>query len=849
MSKQITLITDVLSDDYEVVEVESVLDWIIERFPVKPDGLRIYYEAVADSNEITPHCEADFAKVEECPGPFYVVIFPGAIPIWVVYAAYAILVVSLVAVALMVKKSPAIAAGTNTGSSNNSLSDRQNSARPNERIPDIYGAVISIPDLIALPYKIFLNNVEVEYSYMCIGRGYFAIVAGDILDDATPINQIDGSSVEIYAPFTSPNSGSPQLLVGTAISTPVKDIVRYTSVNGQTLPAPDSNKLTANFYFDGEGVNKITSVGGIDFTQYYHAGDSLQISGSSVQEDPDFGTSHVSLDGTYVINVVTTGYLTLVNPAAVNSNWNLVDHEAALGSGATLDDTTPLWIGPFIIPDHVNEVWFNVVSDALYSQDQNGTYGVTVNMTIGITPLNDDLTPAGTETQTNVSISGTGGIDTGEKGITYQIGATLTGHKQSVRMIRTTNRIVIANGNASDTVKWRDLYGMNPVSLTDFGDVTTVQSVTYATEGALAVKDRKLNMKVIRKIPILSGGSFTSTLYPVTDVSDIISAMALDPLIGARQLNELDLTSIYNYPAQIQSYFGTADCIAFCYTFDDSNTSFEEMVGYAAQASFCTAYRLGNLIKLTNEIKTPAVTMLFNHRNKLPDSETRSIRFGSADDNDGINFKWISPDDGSEQIQYIPIDKSATNPKEIQSVGVRNQNQAWMQAWRAYQKLKYQNTATQFTATQEAQLLGPGDCIMVADNTRTGTYDGEILDGNGLVLTLSQPFNASDAGAGSHTLYIWLQLYDGTTQTLTFTSVDDTHILLSAGTRVPLVISGYQYARATYQIVWDTKPRLGLFYVQTKETQDQFSSVVTASIYDDRYYDHDQDYVIGGIIP
>jgi len=55
-------------------------------------------------------------------------------------------------------------------SPNNSLTNRSNIARVNERIPDIGGEVNSIPDIIMNPYRKFSSNIEEEVSYYCVGR-------------------------------------------------------------------------------------------------------------------------------------------------------------------------------------------------------------------------------------------------------------------------------------------------------------------------------------------------------------------------------------------------------------------------------------------------------------------------------------------------------------------------------------------------------------------------------------------------------------------------------------------------------------------------------------------------------
>jgi len=70
------------------------------------------------------------------------------------------------------------------GSSNNSLSARTNRERPNKRIEDIAGRVNSVPTLIQLPYRKWVDGIEAEYSYMCVSVG-----------DGTPYSPKDGSKL------------------------------------------------------------------------------------------------------------------------------------------------------------------------------------------------------------------------------------------------------------------------------------------------------------------------------------------------------------------------------------------------------------------------------------------------------------------------------------------------------------------------------------------------------------------------------------------------------------------------------------------------------------------------------
>lgn len=854
--KTVELMSNALDlNEFSEHNCESILDFVMEQFPGgMPETLRIYHEHISEVTDVTPRCEADFDAIQALPGPFYVVTYPG-VPI--AYVVYAVIVLLVVAVALSIKpKVPAI--GNNqTQSSNNSLSDRSNQARPNSRIPDIFGTVNSVPDLIAVPYKIFINNIEVEYCYMCIGRGEHAV--SNIQDDTTLISEIDGASVEIYAPFTSPNNTSaPQLRVGTPIQTPVLDVARYTSVNGQTLIAPDANTYySLHWILNGSGNYKVTATeNNVDFTTFFAIGDTVVLA-----FDPLSGGGDIS--GTYTIASSATDHFTLLNPQVTNAVWDTISATTTTsGSNGNVSNPAIPWIGPFIMPKpNATQLFLNVVAEnGMYLQNNNGIYGLTTSYEIEVTPVDSANVPTGATATFTGGVT-SGGASTTSKATTTVIDLPTTG-RCSVRMRRTTVKSTFS-GTTVDEIKWRDMYGVAPVSKAHFGDLTTVQSVTIATEGALSVKDRKLNMLVTRMLPTsesilhLDGTrTYTNTFSGSTatnDMADIACFMALDPRIGGRNVSELDVNGIYHTRDAVATYFGTSDCSSFCYTFDDTTVSFEESLTYVAAATFSTAFRRGNIISFSFEQETEDSLLLFNHRNKIPGSETRTVRFGNADNVDGVNYTWVDPVDESSVIYYIPEDQSAVNPKEITATGVRNINQAYLQAYRAWNKIQFQNTSTEFTGTDEGNILVINDRILVADNTRTGTLDGEIIKQDGLTLTLSQPTDTS--AAGSEQIHIFLQLYDGTVQNLPCTVNPPTAVgarttvTLSTAPRLPLVVGVDTYARTGYMITWDTKPRQQAFLVNEKSDGDNALTVkITAINYDSRYYQNDGDY-IAGLVP
>src|ERR1035437_7040932 len=225
--------------------VEDVREFLVDHFGIWPDTARIYLDHVANNADITPSDEAGIERLGKVHGHFFIVVYPEGIELILIIVA---LVVAAVAIAMVFLFRPTSKKGQNEDSANNQLAGRRNTARPNERIPDIYGELWATFDLLAVPYRTFENNQEIEHCYMCIGRGEYEINASDVRDDITPIDEINGTSVAIYAPFKSPNrlTDVPDIQIGAVINEKVVNLQVFDSVNGQIVRAPNLDTFLGN---------------------------------------------------------------------------------------------------------------------------------------------------------------------------------------------------------------------------------------------------------------------------------------------------------------------------------------------------------------------------------------------------------------------------------------------------------------------------------------------------------------------------------------------------------------------------------------------------------------------------
>ncbi len=937
----------------EIHQVDDLLTFLRSEFGQWPASARIIHQP--DGRVVTPVTPSDIPRLRELPGPFIIEVFPRGPETWIPMLISLAVSAALSIVSMMLAPSPPNQTARNirSESPNNGLSDRVNRERVNGRIPDIYGTVRSTPDLLCA-HRVFENHVEKEIAYMCIGRGAYEV--SDIRDGTTPVADIAGASVAVYGPYTSPNGGQPQQVIGNQINVPVLMTRRENGVNGQVLQPPNASRLVFSpMVFEAPNIIR-TKDSGVDLTELFLAGDALTVSGAAAlngtfqyvapldssgisnsnisegtltldggqSEDWEVGqvvtitngvyrwqgitggdagsiydafaningtygilnvfavtggvvlTLDISqnysawpgplgnvlttptgspiltrpsgevlydLSGSYTINTLNSSELTLSNPSADNPDWLVLADEYG-GVSETLTVTIEAqkerWVGWMIAESAtpIRRAICNLVAlNGLYADNGRQQYRRDVTVQLHAVPLDEQRNPTGPERVFEGVVQGSS-TSRVTRALTMDVDLGVESLRWQFRMLRTSDSDTDFEGQIVDEVKWRDLYVAAPVDQPHFGDVTTVLASTFATDGALAVKERKLNALVTRKLPRrVEGSTFTSELYPTNNVADILSAISLDPKMGNRTVAEVDFDNLYATAAEINAYFGV-NVAQFNYTIDADSLSFEEIVAMIADAVFCKAYRRGSVLRLHFERETPDSAILFNHRNKVPGSETRTTSFGPAEQYDGVEFQWVRPSDDSVQTIYLPADRTAVNPKSVESVGVRVPEQAHFHAWRAWNKIRYQTEVTEFDGLPEANLLTLSERILCADNTLGFCQDGEVVDVDGLAIELSQPF---DWGEGAYNIF--LQNADGLVESIPVSNGGGRrYALLARVPRVPIVTQGYN---PTKYIIADATDRRSArpFLVTEKDVPNEDGTIpLTAINYDARYYTNDADY-------
>lgn len=914
---------------WETIETDDLLASLAERFEQFPTNARIYANYISHATDVTPKNEKEIEDLAKMDAEFYVVVWPayglGLIAMWVVVAVTAAF--SIFTYLNMPK--PKASAPT---SSNNELASRQNNARINGRIPDIFGHLRATPDLISTPYTTYdANGREIENCLMVLGRGYYQI--HDCRESETDVEGIAGTSVSIYDPYES-IIGTPIYKTGIDFTDRPKSVRKSSAINGQTLVTPNDKALESTaLYF--EYPNLIKSRDGVDFSAYFEGGESIEVVGAvygspdvsfsgaaivtadykviiettldindfaayeglrltgalvevvdagidvykdlSGQYDVDVtiretiatgfkytftlanatitnpnwvfvlndentnagfllnqNANTINLDDSYSISAIGTTFIELANPELINPDWLKLQSQSTKSQTAdiTLNKITNKWVGwnSIIMHDATNLALNIYFINGLFRQDsKGGTSYAYLTIEVEYQQIDDNNTPFGQVYKYEQYFENR---RREAYGVTIDIPLQFTG---SLRF-RACKTKVRQAPNVQADVKLKDVFLMAESPTLTYGNVTVVRSQTLGTDGAMSLKERKLNCLVTRKLNYNGLGALT----PTVSADQALIALALDPYIGRRSQYEIDVDNINDEIQKSILYFGSSIPSEFSYTFDDDGMSFEEQAGIIASAVFCEAYRFGNKLRIKFEKPQDSSVLLFNHRNKLPLTETRTRNFGILNEYDGVELEYTSPLDDARINYFVGSGTSdSTNPLKVNTSGVRNHAQAKIRAHREWNKLQYHRVNCEFTATAESNLLARNDRILVSDDTRINVQDGEILLQNGLTLVTSQPviFDATPH-------YIHLQMATGGVDYILCTAGNSEYeVILSRAPSVPIITDDDMKVKTLYKVVKSTATKSDVFLVSTIEKSDDNSNVIKAINYSDRYYENDHDFI------
>lgn len=659
--------------------------------------------------------------------------------------------------------------------------------------------------------------------------------------------------------FSSCASVGDKLVITNASAAPVVNSATACTV----LASDDSFNVTSGNLFQGVSAGMSVTVAGFvsnngTFTVVSSTATKMVVSAALTDETftPTEGVPSVTVSFTVNYNGTYTIYsVGDANVSFVPSVWTNVVTDLScsvqlqtlqdLGAGPVYAAPTE-WTNWVTLPTTTRDrVWSNITASAgLYKDKGEGKLSVSVNFDLQIEQLNaTTLLPTGVVETISSVLSGS---VSDERALTLERTTAWTGAART-RMRRTTLYDYAFQGTIVDEIKWVDLYSVSPAAKLEFGNKTTIHTVTEATPRATAVKARQLNCIASRKLPTYNGSVFSGvldsegrlvsgSLSATSKMVDILAAVSADPLIGRRNLStDVDINQIYSVQQQLDAWSSEAGI--FNYTFDSDNISFEEVIIAVANAAFCIAYRQNGKIRVAFDKLQNSSTALFTHRNKKPKAESITRTFANDADYDGVQFVYSDPETLQSETITLPLDGSAIKPKKYEITGIRSFTQAWYRANREYQKMIGQRVHIETETAMDARSLLPNSRVDIVDNTRFMSYDGEVVAQSGFELTLSQPVEFLPSTPHS----IVLMKRDGGLQSIPVTagSSNKKVVLQSLPSEAIKTTNDQDGIRTIFSFAADSARGSMAYLVQEIDLSDAQYVKIKAINYSADYYQHD----------
>lgn len=810
------------------------MDFVVKHIP---DGVpfEIYRDAIGEDNRITD----DFEALKE-PGNYHVVELPGGGIVGGVVKVFSAILNPILKLLMPSQKTstPGLD-NAQAASPNNSLTDRNNKPRPYERTYDICGTVQSIPSDLMTVYRLYNTaGTVIEYGYYDVGRDYLDTPVSGITDGDTLLADITGSSAAVYAPFTSPNNGVPQTLVGNAITENLYITSASNEIDGQTLRAPNDlvTKVGGTTTASLSGVlGTLSDPTAPEFTEFLKVGDIAKFTKVYVDRS---GSPHAILDGYYP--VVSISDVDIV----VNVSSNLAEWQKLTGPW-TLDDRTDSTVGPqnvyeksltdWVTIDRIQceRVVANVSADnGLYKDAGNNSKRLaSVTAELQYQQLDETGTAYGPIYTVQKTISGRSPDSTGMS----LFGPLPTPSAVRVRMRRVSDLDLNFNGQVVDEIKYANLYGQARDRTTHYGNRTTVHTARKQTARATVIKQPQLKMVVTEKVfKYLGGGVFDTARTNNTQAVQSLIRLMRDPVVGNLPLSTSTMDALLATQAEVENYFQDVRAGQFCYTFDKYTDTAQDIITTIAEAIFCSATRRGQQIILNLERPRPGPEMVFTHRSKAPSGEKWTRQFNDKSAYDSLKFSYIDPDTNIKETIQIP-ETGGIKTDTFDSKGIRNYQQAYWHAWRRYQRNSLNRVSVEFTALEEGIMAVPARPISVVKGSRVSPYDGYVVAVDGLTLVLSQ--NVEFMPGEDHSLI--LKKRDGGVQSVQVTPGHNSRTVIMLSAPQEAIYTGNSALKTEFSFGSDSRHAAQMIMVSTVEPGDDRTVRITGFNYDNDYYKYD----------
>lgn len=388
--------------------------------------------------------------------------------------------------------------------------------------------------------------------------------------------------------------------------------------------------------------------------------------------------------------------------------------------------------GPFVLnptESVVNKIEVDMAFQrGCYYANDNGTMGnKTIQWRVEARLVNDEDEPLG-----DWFVLGTESLTSNSHNGLYRTYSYVVAEgRYEVRATRLDDKDESAR--AGHEIRWGAAKGYI-VSEKDYGNVTLLAVIMRATDNLSQRSSRMVNCIVTRKIPTWSpsgGWSANKATQSIAwALADILKAS-----YGANLTDKsIDLEALY---ALEQKWSTRGD--RFNAVFDSKLTVYEAL-SRTARVGRAIPFIQGGIVRFVRDEPKTIPVALFGPRNIVKDSLAIQYIMPSEDTADSVCIQYFSEktwktSEVTGSFSGATSDKTAT----VELFGCTNKEQALREATYMALANRYRRRIVTFSTELEGLIPSYGDLIAITHDMAHWGQGGEILEQNGLTLTLSEP--------------------------------------------------------------------------------------------------------------
>ncbi|MFI2861885.1 host specificity factor TipJ family phage tail protein [Klebsiella aerogenes] len=629
--------------------------------------------------------------------------------------------------------SPSISTGE---SPNNDATGQTNRARLYKGRPNIYGQCRVYPDLIQQALFEYIDNNKYITEWFEVGFGKYTI--SSVRYSESNLGSLAGASYQIF---------DPGVTIGTIDVGYQFDDVDNEEVPGlnesedfpaqtATTTAPtamliESNQLKAtvlsnddNFsYFAALAVphpvtfviNATWNAGGGPVTRNVTGSGNIVYSESYIGEDTQSYT-------TFYLGDMTGEVTTL--PADATLNLTLF----------TLNDQTPLVIGPSVSPLESTQIWVHVMV-------QLGATSGTSRYRIRFWKVDDNNNQIpGTAEQYDYFFDNDFQVTTRYFRTTHKFSPAAGTGRYAVTIER------LDNSNDGNVVTLMAIHAVNTRANVVYPEDTIARVTIKGSNNSNSNREQKYNMLAQRHTISYdrTTGQIDYTLRPSRSFAD--AALHEWIVIGKQDVSSIDVATLY----AIADSITVPELGYFDYTFSDEKLSLGERIRTICNAARVDGNNIGDVLTFWRDEKVSYPDAVFARSNMFFDEYKVSWQMSLPGGYDGVTVDYVDPLTNKKSYVYLQIDAggirevedATVNASQISLDGCRNRTQAVDRAWLEAQRLLYSRMSMTVKVLETEQVVR-GAVVQCPDMYDNRQQNGYLTGRNGDIFTTSERIDFS----------------------------------------------------------------------------------------------------------